>query len=118
MRNARTLFPRTRPSYCLKRVLADRSRVLGSEHSATLISKHDLALVFWAQGDLVRARQLQEEVLEVRRRLLPPGDPSLTVSIGNLAFTVAKQGDFKKAETLREEIVEAQLTPAQQALVF
>jgi len=90
-----------------KPVLAQRTRVLGAEHSDTIDSIEALALIIQDQGDLSVARRLQEGALKVRRRLVAPGDIALAPALSNLAVTVARQGDWKTAATLAREIVDA-----------
>jgi len=41
----------------------------GREHSDTLTAMHNLAQTLHAQGDLAKARKLQEKVLDIDRRV-------------------------------------------------
>jgi hypothetical protein len=47
-----------------------------------------------AQGDLVGARTLHEQELDVCRRVLGPEHPSTLTSMNNLAETLPEQGDL------------------------
>jgi hypothetical protein len=49
--------------------------VLGSQHPATLDSKHELAITLAALGSKPEARSMLLEVLEARQRVLGPDHP-------------------------------------------
>jgi hypothetical protein len=67
---------------------------------------HNLAQTVKAQGDLARARQLQEQVLEASRRSLGVEHPNTLTAMGNLAGTVYAQGDLAGARELEEQVLE------------
>jgi hypothetical protein len=56
-------------------VLDVMTRTLGEEHAGTLTVADNLALTLGAQGDHVRARQIQERVLEMMTRTLGEEHP-------------------------------------------
>ena len=69
-----------------------RTRVLGPENAATLLSKHHLAAAFYSEGRFAEAEKLDREVLALRRRVLGPEDPDTLRTMNNLANVVARQG--------------------------
>ena len=68
---------------------------------------NNLAQTLKAQGDLAKAHELQEQVLEARARLLGKEHPDTLTSMNNLAQTVQAQGDLARAHELQEQVVEA-----------
>ena len=62
----------TAPESCERheRVLAERRRELGEDHPETLTAMLALADCLWAQGRLIAARKLEEQVVAGRRRWL------------------------------------------------
>ncbi len=104
-----------------ERQLDEICRSLGEDHPETLTAMLDLADCLWAQGRLIAARKLEEQVVEGRRRLLGNldearqlqeqvvsgrrtlfGDTNLETlrAINNLAGTISAQGDFTRAREL------------------
>src|SRR5207248_10231354 len=65
----------------------------------------DLADHLWAQGRLIAARKLEEQVVERRRRLLGEQHPDTLKAIGKLAVTLAAQGNLDEARRLQEAVV-------------
>ena len=53
-----------------QRAVDDARRRFGDEHPQTLAAMLDLAETMWAQGRLIAARKLEEQVVAGRRRLL------------------------------------------------
>ena len=66
----------------------------------------NLASTLQAQGDLGRARALQEGALEVSRRLLGADHPATLRAMGNLASALQAQGDLGRARALQERVLE------------
>jgi len=88
------------------RVCGIRRRVLGSEHSDTLVPMSDLALTRSQQGELAGARKIQEEVFEIMRRVLGKEHPDMLAPMNNLAVTLHAQGDLDGARKIQEEVLE------------
>jgi hypothetical protein len=63
----------------------------------------NLATALWSQGDLVAARKLEEEILDIRRRVLGPEHPRTVTSMNNLAESLRALGDLPAARKLQEE---------------
>ena len=59
--------------------------MLGAEHPATLTAAGNLAQTLSSQGELARAQELEEGVLEARRRVLGDEHPDTLKAAGNLA---------------------------------
>jgi tetratricopeptide (TPR) repeat protein len=101
-----------------RQLLAARERSLPAEHvdvlGATeprvhpdlLSTKQNLAGILRELGDLVAARELEEEVLALRARRLPAEDPSLLAVMLNLATTRKELGDLEGAQLLEEQVHE------------
>ena len=66
-------------------VLADRVRVLGTDHPETLASRNNLAGAYWSAGRVGEAIPLFEEVLADRVRVLGPDHPDTLASRNGLA---------------------------------
>ena len=88
-------------------MLEARARLLGKEHPDTLTSMNNLAQTLYAQGDLARAHELQEQVVEAMARLLGKEHPNTLTSMNNLAQTLKSQGDLAGARKLQELVLEA-----------
>jgi hypothetical protein len=91
----------------LAELLADRRETLGDEHPDTLTAMADLALMLWAQGELERPRELQEQVLEAQRRVLGQEHADSLTTMNNLALTLSAQGGLGRARELQEQVLEA-----------
>jgi hypothetical protein len=68
---------------------------------------NDLAATLYAQGNLARARKLQEQVLEERRSLLGEEHPDTLSTMNCLALTLYRQGDLMGGRKLQEQVLEA-----------
>ncbi|RDK41730.1 hypothetical protein M752DRAFT_319773 [Aspergillus phoenicis ATCC 13157] len=63
-----------------------RAGMLGPEYPDTLASMANLASIYWNQGRLKEAEELEVQVLELRKRVLGPEHPDTLASMANLAF--------------------------------
>src|ERR1700726_267807 len=88
-----------------ERQLNEICRSLGEDHPETLTAMLDLADCLWAQGRLISARKLEEQVVEGRRRLLGGQHPDTIKAIGKLAVSLAAQGNLHEARQLQEQEV-------------
>jgi tetratricopeptide (TPR) repeat protein len=70
------------------------------------MSMNNLAVTLRAQGDLNRARELREKVLEISRRVLGEEHPDTLRSMNNLAESLSAQGDLNRARELQEKVLE------------
>jgi tetratricopeptide (TPR) repeat protein len=111
-----------------EQALEIRKRALGPDHSQTLDSMTNLALVLQAQGELDAARELHEQALELRLRAfhrghqklpdsipllellkwmynleLRPDHDQLLNSMIHLAFVLQEQGNHEAARELGEQ---------------
>ena len=82
--------------------LADRLRVLGADHPATLTSRNNLAYAYESAGDLGRAIPLCEQTLN-RLRVLGADHPATLTSRNNLAYANESAGDLGRAIPLLEQ---------------
>ncbi|HEV7505260.1 MAG TPA: tetratricopeptide repeat protein [Thermoanaerobaculia bacterium] len=83
------------------------ARGAAADHPSTLTAMSNLAETLRAQGDLARARPLQEQVLASRRRQLGADHPDTLGAMNNLAMTLSDLGDLVKARELDEQVLEA-----------
>src|SRR5438552_18791140 len=88
-----------------KSSVEEKSRALGEDHPETLTAMLDLADCLWAQGRLIAARKLEEQVVEGRRALLGEQHADTLKAIGKLAVTLAAQGNLEEARQLQEQVV-------------
>ncbi len=91
----------------LRRALEASERVLGPEHSDTLLSMNNLAMLLEHKGDNGGAQPLLERAMEARERLLGPEHPDTLTSVNNLALLLSNQGDYAGAQPLYERALEA-----------
>ncbi|MFC8615994.1 tetratricopeptide repeat protein [Micromonospora purpureochromogenes] len=89
----------------LERAAAECRRVLGEEHSDTLTSMDNLALVLGV-GELAEARHLHEQVLQLRRRVLGEEHPDTLASMNNLASVLTDMGELADARHLHEQVLQ------------
>ena len=82
-------------------VLADRVRVLGTDHPETLASRNNLATAYESVGRLGEAIPLFEKVLADSLRVLGPDPPSTLASRRNLeaARRARESGSASSPET-------------------
>jgi tetratricopeptide (TPR) repeat protein len=81
-------------------------RVLGEEHSRTLMLMNILGLALRARGDNAAAEPLLVKNLEFRRRVSGEEHPHTRNAMSNLADLYEDQQKFDQAEPLRVERVE------------
>jgi len=77
--------------------LADRVRVLGSDHPDTLVSRNNLARAYRSAGRLGEAIPLYEATLADRVRVLGSDHPSTLRSRNNLAYAYRSAGRLGEA---------------------
>jgi tetratricopeptide (TPR) repeat protein len=65
----------------------------------------NLASTLRAQGDLIGAKELWEQVLEARRRVLGPEHPRVAVDLVNLGSVLRALGQAEKARAFLEQAV-------------
>ena len=90
----------------LERLLAQRRRAFGEEHPETLTAMLELADCLWAEGRLIAARKLEEQVVAGRRHRLGEEHFDTLKAIGKLAVTMAAQGELDEARQLQERVVD------------
>ena len=82
-------------------VLADRVRVLGTDHPETLASRNNLAVAYESVGRLGEAIPLFEEVAADQVRVLGPDHPDTLFSRYNLAGAYRSAGRVGEAIPVR-----------------
>ncbi|MFD5635223.1 tetratricopeptide repeat protein, partial [Streptomyces sp. NPDC127077] len=80
-----------------KAALAEREQILGDTHPETLASRNNLALAYWAAGDLGRAIPLYEATLTQYEQILGDTHPDTLASRNNLALAYESAGDLGRA---------------------
>ena len=80
--------------------------MLGAEHPSKLNDMANLARIYWNQGRLTEAEELEVQVLETRRRVLGNDHPNTLLSMSGLAYTWMKQGCSEKSLPLLSHTVE------------
>lgn len=86
-------------------LIADQERILGSDHSATLTSRNELAKAYWVAGRTGEAIALHEQTLARRKRALGSDHPDTLSSRNNLAITYAVAGRIAEAIVLLEDVL-------------
>ena len=79
--------------------------MLGEEHPDTLTFMNNLASTYQAQGDLARARDLQERVLGNRCRALGDENSNTTITAWNLLQTLRNLGESDAAQEVVEKFL-------------
>ena len=83
-----------------------RRRELGEEHSSTLESMNDLAVLYWRQFRYDEAELLYVKMLKTAKRVLGEEHPSTLSSMGNLALLYRDQSRYGEAELLNVKTLE------------
>jgi serine/threonine protein kinase len=82
-----------------------QERLLGADHLETVASKHDLAMLYRAQGKYALAEALYQEVLAVRTAKLGADHPDTLTTQQHLALEYHSQRKYALAETLSKEVL-------------
>jgi tetratricopeptide (TPR) repeat protein len=82
-----------------------RNRVLGPQHSRTLLAKYNLATSLIGQGHYPEAEKLLNEAIEGQERVLAPNHPDTAASIYELATLKVLEGHNDEAVTLLHRAV-------------
>jgi CRP-like cAMP-binding protein/tetratricopeptide (TPR) repeat protein len=109
---ARTLVRRGRSADAetiYRELLADRIRVQGEDHLATLATRHDLAAALGVQGRFGEAEQLYRLLLGDDDRLRGLDHRDTLAARYNLARMIGLQGRYAEAEQLGRQVLDAQL---------
>ena len=80
--------------------MAIREKTLGPEHPHTATSLNNLATLYKAMGDYLKAEPLYRRALAIREKALGPEHPSTATSLDNLAGFYDSMRDYAKAEPL------------------
>lgn len=78
--------------------------MLGVEHPDTLISMHNLASIYWNQGQWKEAEELQVQVMETKKTVLGDEHPDTLISMHNLACTWKSLGKLQDALAVQQKI--------------
>jgi tetratricopeptide (TPR) repeat protein len=92
----------------LEKARATRERDLGVDHPDTLISRHNLALAYQADGQLDKALPLLEATLKASEAKLGADHPETLASRNDLALAYKAAGQLDKALSLSEATLKAQ----------
>ncbi len=108
---ARTLVRRGRSGDAetiYRDLLADRLRVQGDDHLATLATRHDLAAALGMQGRFGDAEQLYRQLLVDDDRLRGPDHRETLAARYNQARMIGLQGRYAEAEELGRQVLDVQ----------
>ncbi|MDH3997527.1 MAG: tetratricopeptide repeat protein [Desulfuromonadales bacterium] len=89
-----------------EQVLEQRKKILGADHTHTLISMNNLAGALQAMGDYAGGKALHEQVLERRKEILGADHPGTLTSMNNLAETLRAMDEHTEARALHEQALE------------
>jgi tetratricopeptide (TPR) repeat protein len=90
-----------------ERLVADQERVLGPDHTGTLSSRNNLAVIYRDAGRVDEAISLHEQNLAARERILSPDHPQTLNSRYNLATVYREAGRLDEAIPLHEQTLAA-----------
>lgn len=88
-----------------QRVVADKTKLLGSDHPQTLSAKAGLAAAHWEAGHRDIAIPMQEEIVRARAEDLGPAHLSTLTARSNLASSYHGVGRLQEAIALAESVV-------------
>ncbi|RRR74023.1 MAG: tetratricopeptide repeat-containing protein, partial [Candidatus Viridilinea halotolerans] len=88
----------------VEHALAISERVLGAEHSQTIIILNNLALLYKKQENFAAALPLYERALAVTEQTLGVDHPQTIISLNNLAEFYRAQGNYDAALPMLEHI--------------
>jgi Tetratricopeptide repeat len=86
-------------------------RVLGPEHSYTLGTMGQQAVVLTIEGRDAEAEKLTREMIDISRRVFGPDNADMAVSVYNLGCAEAHRGNRSKALSLLRQAVDHGLPP-------
>jgi tetratricopeptide (TPR) repeat protein len=89
----------------IKRSLAIREKVLGSDHPDVARSLNNLADLYERQGRYAEAQPLFERALSIRGRAVGPDHPDTATSMNNLASFYQAEGRAADALPLVQRLV-------------
>ncbi|NQT37757.1 MAG: tetratricopeptide repeat protein [Planctomycetes bacterium] len=81
-------------------------RALGSEHPDYATNLDNLALVYQARGEYVKAEPLYFQALDIKRTVLGEEHPDYVLSLNNLANLYETMSEYAKAEPLYMEMLD------------
>lgn len=99
------LFPQAQVQ--LERVVDLRKRSLGPEHTDTLTSMDELAVLYTYQSKYAAAETLLKQVVETRQRLFGNEHKDTLAAMSDLALAIAYQGDDARAAPIFATLLDA-----------
>jgi tetratricopeptide (TPR) repeat protein len=87
-------------------VLQERDRVLGSEHSDTLVARSRLENALYYQGKYGESEAEARALLAIQEKTLGPERPETLKTRNNLATTLFAQGKYAESETEFRALIE------------
>ena len=89
-----------------RRALDGSEKALGKEHSSTLTSVSNLALVLQDQGKYEEAETMNRRALDGSEKALGKEHPSTLTSVSNLASVLQDQGKYEEAEMMNRRALD------------
>jgi tetratricopeptide (TPR) repeat protein len=86
-----------------RQVLSLLEKILGKEHSLTLVSMSGVGLALLHQGRYEEAKSTIKQTLERREKALGVEHPDTLGSMSNLAIVLDKQGKHEEAESMNRQ---------------
>jgi CHAT domain-containing protein/Tfp pilus assembly protein PilF len=86
--------------FLLKRSLAIREKILGTDHPDVASSLNNLGLLYIRQGQYAQAEPLLKRSLTIDEKVVGPDHPDVATSLNNLAGLYDHQGQYAQAEPL------------------
>jgi eukaryotic-like serine/threonine-protein kinase len=96
----------------LRRALAIREPLFGSENPETLNSTLALAWTLYHEGRYPEAEKLQRQTLASDRRVLGPEAPDTLVAMSNLAMVLSEEAHYSEAEALQRQVLDIRMRTA------
>src|SRR5204863_424631 len=87
-----------------------KKTVLAEDHPSQLVSQHELAMAYHANGQVKEAVQLLEHVVKIKKTVLAEDHPDQLASQNELARAYQANGQIKEAVQLLEHVVKIEKT--------
>jgi tetratricopeptide (TPR) repeat protein len=86
-----------------RQALLVKEKILGKNHSRTLMSMDEVGIALDNQGKYMAAEAIHQQTLAQRVNILGPEHPDTLISMANLALVLGRQGKYSEAESMNRQ---------------
>jgi non-specific serine/threonine protein kinase/serine/threonine-protein kinase len=91
----------------MERVIEDRRKTLGPNHSKTLEAMSQMGWVLYREGRDSEAERLTRATIDAQSRVLGPDDPATLETKDHLVWILLRQAHYAEVEKLENELIAA-----------